>query len=117
MMCTYFDIMADTAGYGGRMVSPLSGLNRTNENILLYNHSCKDLLMSCKGFSKTLLKIPLKENGIRFAHFLFKILSVIHRVSQLYLHCKKKYRPIVSALSTKNRCSAYGNLISKTACI
>ncbi len=28
MMCTYFDIMADTAGYGGRTVSPLSGLNR-----------------------------------------------------------------------------------------
>ncbi len=37
MMCTYFNIMADTAEYGGRTVSPLSGLNRTNDNILLYN--------------------------------------------------------------------------------
>ncbi len=56
----------------------------------------------------------LKKNGIRFAHFLFKILSVIHRVRQLYLHCKK-YRPITSAVSTKNRCSVYGHLINKTA--
>ncbi len=50
----HFDIMADTAGYGGRTVSPLSGLNRTNDNILLYNHSCTDVLMSCKGISKTI---------------------------------------------------------------
>ncbi len=34
-----FDIMEDTAGYGGRKVSPLSGLNRSNDSILLYNHS------------------------------------------------------------------------------
>ncbi len=54
MMCTYFDTIADTAGYGGRMVSPLSGLNRTNDNILLYNHSCTDVLMSCKGIFKSL---------------------------------------------------------------
>ncbi len=53
MMCIYFDIMADTAGYGGRTVSPLSGLNRTIYNILLY-HCCTDVLMSCKGISKTL---------------------------------------------------------------
>ncbi len=56
MICTYFDIMADTAGYGRRMVSPLSGLNRTNDNIVpkptaLY---FTDVLMSCKGISKTL---------------------------------------------------------------
>ncbi len=31
IMYTYFNIMADTAGYGGRTVSPLSGLNRTND--------------------------------------------------------------------------------------
>ncbi len=50
-------------------------------------------------------RIPLKENA-HFAHFLFKILSVIRRVRQLYLHCKK-YMPIISAVSTKNICSAY----------
>ncbi len=37
MMINYFDIMADTAGYGGRTISPLSGLNRSNDNILPYN--------------------------------------------------------------------------------
>ncbi len=37
MMCTYFDIMADRAGLSGWTVSRLSGLNRTNDNILLYN--------------------------------------------------------------------------------
>ncbi len=36
MMCTYFDIIADTAGHGGHAVSPMSGLNRTDDNILLY---------------------------------------------------------------------------------
>ncbi len=48
MMCTYFDIMEDTAGYGGRTVR-LSGLNRTNDNILLYKSSalyCTDVLMA-----------------------------------------------------------------------
>ncbi len=54
MMCTYFDIMVDTARNGGRTVSPLSGLNKTNDNILLYNHSSTDVLISCKGISKTL---------------------------------------------------------------
>ncbi len=55
IMYTYFNIMADTAGYGGRTVSPLSGLNRTNDNILLYKlHGYTDVLMSCKGISKTL---------------------------------------------------------------
>ncbi len=44
MMCTYFDIMADTAGYGGQTVSPLSGLNGTNDNILLYNHRRVDVV-------------------------------------------------------------------------
>ncbi len=53
MMGTYFNIMADTAGHGGRTVSPLSGLNRTNDNILLYNHSCMGVLMLYKGISKT----------------------------------------------------------------
>ncbi len=43
MMCNYFDIMEDTAGYGGRKVSPLSGLNRSNDSILLYNHSYTDM--------------------------------------------------------------------------
>ncbi len=98
MMCTYFDIMADTARDSRRMVSPLFGLNRTNDNILLYNHSCTDVLMSCKASPKLYKKI-------NNTHFLFKILSVIRRVrlytvTALYLHCKK-YRPIISAISTK----------------
>ncbi len=33
---------------------------------------------------------------------------------QLYSNCKK-YRPIISIISTKNRCSVYVHLISKTA--
>ncbi len=47
----HFDIMADTAGY--------SGLNRSNDNNLLYNRSCMEVLLSCVGISTTLWKIPL----------------------------------------------------------
>ncbi len=55
MMRTYFDIMADTAGFGG----PLSCFNRSNDDSLLYNHSCTEVLMSCEGISTTLWKMPL----------------------------------------------------------
>ncbi len=58
MMCSYLDIMADTAGYGGRKVSPLSGLYRINDNMLLYNHSCTDVLMSCKASPNLYKKYP-----------------------------------------------------------
>ncbi len=47
-MCTYFDIIADTAGYGGHADSPMSGLNRTDDNILLYNPQPNDVKASPK---------------------------------------------------------------------
>ncbi len=47
MMHTYFDIMADILWSNG----PLSGLNRSNDNNLLYNRSCTEVLMSCEGIS------------------------------------------------------------------
>ncbi len=49
------DIMADIRWSNG----PLSGLNRSNDNNLLYNRSCTEVLMSCEDISTTLWKIPL----------------------------------------------------------
>ncbi len=112
------DIMVDTAGYGGRTVSPLSGLNRTNDNILLYNPlHCTARMCWCpvKASPKLYKKHHCIWTTVRLAHFLLKIFSVICWVRQWYFHCKK-YR-LISAVSTKNRCSAYVHLISKTAYI
>ncbi len=114
MMCTYFDIMSDTTGYGGQTVSPLFHLNRTNDNVLLYNplHST---VWKCwchvKASPKHYKKYHcISRTTVRFAHFPFKIFSVIHWVRQLYLHCKK-YRAIISAVSTEKKmlsfCSPY----------
>ncbi len=56
--------MVDTAGYGGRTVSPMSGLNRTNDNILLYTALyCTDVLMSCTKHYKNTTVFLLKDNG------------------------------------------------------
>ncbi len=58
MMRTYLD----TGGHGWIqwLNGPLSDLNRSNVNDdnLLYNRSCTEVLMACQGIFTTLWKIP-----------------------------------------------------------
>ncbi len=53
MMHTYFNIMEDTAGFCGQTVHCLVWIGPV---------ICTEVLMSCKGISKTLWKIPLYLN-------------------------------------------------------
>ncbi len=68
MMHTYFDVKADTAGFGGRMVHSLACLN----NSYCKNHSCIEVLMSCEGISTTVTNpvhgLPLTHHQRSLAH-------------------------------------------------
>ncbi len=58
MIRTYFDIMADTAGYSVVERSIVRFEYRSDDNNL-YNRSCTEVLISCEDISTTLWKIPL----------------------------------------------------------
>ncbi len=82
----YWSMMRSYLDTGGHcwlrwLNGPFSGVNRSNDDKLLYNLSCTVVLMACQGIFTTLWKIPQylkdtawKKKTVRFACFLFKIL-------------------------------------------